>query len=157
MTSNNCWRRLLVSLALAPLLVAQPASVLTLNGPLRTAGKRGDAISVKIGLKLADGYHVNSNKPNEEYLIPLRLTWEKSALEPVETVFPKPVEERSDFSKMPVSVFTGTFAIEQKFRTAATAAPGMGMATGKLRYQACNRTMCLPPKTMDVKLAYDLR
>lgn len=57
---------------------------------------------------------------------------------------------------MPVSVFSGNFDIATKFKAPATAPVGPAIVSGKLRYQACNDTMCLPPKTIDISLTVDV-
>ena len=56
-----------------------------------------------------------------------------------------------------MSVFSGDFDIVTRFRAPSSAPLGMSILVGKLRYQACNDKMCLPPKTVEVKLALDLR
>lgn len=107
-------------------------------------------------MRLRNGYHVNSNTPADEYLIPLRLTWNAAPLQVAEVVFPKPQLEKHAFSTKPLSVFSGDFDIVTKFRAPANAPLGMATLTGKLRYQACNDTMCLPPKTVEVELPVDI-
>jgi len=114
--------------------------------------KPGAGVAVKTSVLLKSGYHVNSNTPSEKYLIPLRLTWEPGLLETVEVVFPKPHMEKYEFSPNPLSVFTGDFELVTKFKVAANASTGPGMALGKLRYQACNNNSCLPPKTLEIRL-----
>lgn len=109
-------------------------------------------MELKIPVVLKTGYHVNSNTPSEEYLIPLRLTWEPGPLKPVDVVFPKPHMEKYQFSDKPLSVFTGDFELITKFKVAPDAMTGPGLALGKLRYQACNNNACLPPKTIEVKV-----
>lgn len=64
--------------------------------------------------------------------------------------------EKYAFSEKPLSVFTGDFDITTKFKVPVTAAPGMQIVTGKLRYQACTNKECFAPKTIDVKLAVDI-
>src|SRR5579883_3027827 len=59
----------------APLLPAQPGDRLTVGKPEAVVGKRNASVQVKIPLSVQKGFHVNSNKPKEEYLIPLKLTW----------------------------------------------------------------------------------
>ena len=44
----------------------------------KVAGKRGAAVQARIPLAVDPGFHVNSNAPNEEYLIPLKLTWKST-------------------------------------------------------------------------------
>lgn len=114
--------------------------------------KRGGTAEAKISVKLQPGYHVNSNTPSENYLIPLRLTWAAGPLESLSVMFPKPTMEKYEFSEKPLSVFTGNFDVVTKFKTAAGAPAGPAYVSGKLRYQACNDKACFPPKTLDVKL-----
>jgi hypothetical protein len=118
----------------------------------KVAAKAGATVDSALPLTLRSGYHVNSNTPSDEYLIPLRLTWDRGALEASGFTFPKAQMEKYSFSEKPLSVFTGDFEIVTHFKVAAGAAPGPSTLTGKLRYQACNNTMCLPPKTLDVSL-----
>lgn len=125
--------------------------------PERLRAKRGDTASVKLHMQLKQGYHVNSNKPNDEYLIPLKLTWSAAPLETPEVIFPTPHIEKSSFSEKPLSVFTGDFEIVTKFKVSASAPGGPALGTGKLRYQACTDKMCLPPKTIEVPLTIEIQ
>jgi len=114
--------------------------------------KSGTIASAKIVAQLRTGYHCNSDKPTDEYLIPLKLTWTPAPLEVGEVVYPKPQMETYSFSEKPLSVYSGDFEIVTKFKVPASAPPGPAVLTGKLRYQACTDRMCLPPKTVDVSL-----
>jgi hypothetical protein len=138
-------------------LLAQSGAQLTIGPVARVSGKRGESVAVKVSAKLADGLHCNSNAPNDPYLIPLRLTWQADPLKAAAIDYPKAKTEKSEFSDKPLSVFEGAFDITTNFTIPANAPPGMGIAAGKLRYQACNTKMCFPPKTVDVKFTYDLR
>lgn len=122
------------------------------SGPL--SGKRGEPVRIETKLQLQNGYHLNSHKPDDPYLIPLRLTWDANAVETVSITFPEPKKERYAFSEKPVSVFTGDFAIVSTIKPKAA---GFTVINGKLRYQACNHNACLPPKTIDIKLPADFR
>jgi len=126
----------------------------------KVAGKRNASVQVKIPLSVESGYHVNSDKPNEDYLIPLKLTWDKAsmgALEGGTVAYPKPSQERYDFAEKPLSVFTGNFDLTVNFKVAANAPAGPGIATGKLRYQACSSKACYPPKTVDISVPYQVQ
>jgi hypothetical protein len=131
---------------------AQTPGVLSIAEPSKLSVPRSGEVTGSLKLHLQTGYHVNSNAPNEEYLIPLRLTWDPAAVETVAVQYPKPVTEKSDFSDKPLSVYNGNFEILTRFRRSAKASPGPGFLNGKLRYQACNDKMCLPPKTLEVKV-----
>jgi cytochrome c biogenesis DsbD-like protein len=141
-----------------PCLLAQGSGHLTVGEPAKVAGKRGASVQAKIPLSVDPGFHVNSNKPSDEYLIPLKLTWTSSgALEGGEVAYPKPTLEKYEFSPKPLSVFTGNFNLTVNFKVAANAPAGPGAATGKLRYQACNDKACFPPKTVEVNVPYQVQ
>jgi thiol:disulfide interchange protein DsbD len=131
-------------------------NVLNYLPPKKVAAKAGATVDSALPLELRSGYHVNSSTPSDEYLIPLRLTWESGPLEASGFSFPKARMEKYSFSEKPLSVYTGDFEIVTHFKVAAGAAPGPSTLTGKLRYQACNNTMCLPPKTLEVSLPVEI-
>ena len=133
-----------------PLLGAQTQSsgYLSAGEPQKAAGKRNAALQVKIPVVVKEGYHVNSNQPSEEYLIPLKLTWtQMGALEGGTVTYPE----------QPLSVYTGSFDLVANFKVAPNAPAGPGAATGKLRYQACSNRACFPPKTVDITVSYQVR
>lgn len=119
--------------------------------------KVGETASVKITCRLAPGYHTNSNTPADEYLIPLRLTWEPAPLEVTAVEYPKGHLEKYQFSEKPLSVYSGDFEIVTKLNAPAKAPRGPRTIAGKLRYQACTNTVCYPPKTVPVQLAVDVK
>lgn len=118
--------------------------------------KRNEVFTRILSVQVKPGFHVNSNAPEDEYLIPLKLTW-TGPLQAEQVVFPKPERMTTSFSTKPLVVFTGTFEITTKFKVPANAPDGPNLATGKLRYQACNDKECLRPQTVDVNLSLDIR
>lgn len=132
------------------------SNVLSIAPPQKIVAKVGSATEVKLSLELRQGYHCNSNKPSDEYLIPLKLTWTAGVLESPEVTYPAPQMEKYAFSDKPLSVYTGSFALVTRFKVASSAMPGQAMVTGKLRYQACTDRMCLQPKTIDVSVPIDI-
>lgn len=150
MTFRNCCSSLLL---LSVQLSAQGGGVLSIEPPQKLAVKRTEPAVQKLKVSIQPGYHANSNKPSEAYLIPFKLTWEAGPLEASEIVYPPAKTEKFSFSEKPLSIFDGTFEVTSQFRKTATAQPGPAVMTGKLRYQACNDRMCLPPKTVEVKLS----
>src|SRR5579863_2038318 len=135
---------------------AQNTNVLTVGPPEKVTAKIGSTAQVKVSLEIRTGYHCNSNKPLDDYLIPLKLTWALGPLESPEVIYPAPQMEKYSFSPTPLSVYTGNFDLITKFKVSASATPGQAIITGKLRYQACNDRMCLTPKTIDVSIPIDI-
>jgi hypothetical protein len=152
------------ALGLALLMAASPlsrgqssAAALSLGEVQTLAATRGQTARQTLTLYVRAGFHVNSNKPNDDYLIPLRLTWDKGPLEAGEVEYPEPQLEKSGFSDKPLSVYSGTFHVVTAFHTPAEAAPGPATVTGKLRYQACNNRECLQPRTMEIRVPVEIR
>ena len=143
--------------ATSHLLIAQGNSVLSIAPPEKLSIKRGASADVKLKAQLQPGFHANSNAPADEFLIPMKLTWAKEPLESEQVTYPKPQFEKYAFSANPVSVFSGNFEIATRFKAPANASPGLGVMTGKLRFQACNNKECLPPRSIDVRFTIDLQ
>jgi Disulphide bond corrector protein DsbC len=131
-------------------------NVLKVAPPDTVTAKTGSTVRVALSLQVDEGYHVNSNTPAEDYLIPLKLTWTPGPLQSGSVSFPKPLLEKFTFSEKPVSVFKGAFEIATRFKVPADAKPGPGAIAGKLHYQACNDRMCLTPKTVDVAVPIEI-
>ena len=115
-------------------------------------------MQVRIPVMVDKGFHVNSNTPAEDYLIPLKLVWIRRRAgwrrRGVSETHPGEVLE---FGDKPLSVFTGDFELLVKFRVAPDAPAGPGVKVGKLRYQACDNKACYPPKTVEVSVSYQVQ
>jgi DsbC/DsbD-like thiol-disulfide interchange protein len=110
--------------------------------------KRGDSAKQILKAVVLPGFHVNSDKPKDEFLIPLKLTWNPGPLDAKSISYPKP--EEMELNGQQMVVFTGTVPIETEFAVAKDSTKGPVTVTGKLKYQACNNQMCFRPSTIDV-------
>ncbi len=137
---------------LALALSAQTSPNLTVTVPPTVKAPKGGEATVTIQAHLPAGFHANSNKPTEAYLIPLKLTWTEGPLTMTSVDYPKGSMEKYSFSDKPLSVVTGDFSITTKFKVSAGAASGPASQVGALKYQACNDRACFPPKTVPVNV-----
>jgi thiol:disulfide interchange protein DsbD len=110
--------------------------------------KRGASVTQTLKVVVLPGFHVNTDKPRDEYLIPLKLTWTGGPLQTKVISYPKPEEIK--VGAQTLVVFTGSFGIQTDFKAPDNAPPGPASMSGKLRYQACNNEMCFRPATIDV-------
>ncbi|MFQ5652201.1 MAG: cytochrome c biogenesis protein CcdA [bacterium] len=102
----------------------------------------------KLGLKttLFGNWHINSNHPSEEFLIPTELT-----LDPVagltfgEVHYPEGELKDFEFSETPLSVYEGELLLWLEVKASQSLTPGDIRMTGRLKYQACNDVSCLIP------------
>jgi hypothetical protein len=125
-------------------------SKITITPPAPIAAKRGGTVTETLKLEVLPGFHVNSDKPKDEFIIPLKLTWADGLLLTKSVTYPKPEEIK--VGSQDLTVFTGNFTIETQFEAPPKAPTGSGIVTGKLRYQACNNQMCFRPMTVDVRV-----
>ena len=137
---------------LAPAISAQMAPTLSVAAVPTVKVKKGSDAVVALKASLPAGYHANSNKPTESYLIPLTLKWTGGPLQLESVTYPKASLEKYSFSEKPISVVTGEFEITTKFKVPADAPTGPAAQTGTLRYQACDNKACYPPKTVPVNI-----
>ena len=141
---------MLLPLMPASALVAQMSPSLTVAPVATVKAAKGTEATVTIKASLPPGFHANTNKPTEAYLIPLTLKWTGGPLQAGEIAYPKGTMEKYSFSDKALSVVSGEFAITTKFKVPAGAPVGAGSESGTLRYQACNDKACFPPKTLNV-------
>jgi len=105
--------------------------------------RSGSDIRGTIIATIEDGWHINSNKPLDDFVIPTELKLEGATLTGVE--FPPHVERTFTFSGAnKLAVFEGTIRIP------FTAKLTGGELRAKLHYQSCNDKVCLPPRDASV-------
>ena len=125
----------------------------TLSSAPVTTIVRGKATDVELRFHVGSGFHINSNKPAAEYLIPTTLKLDV----PTDIVVGKityPLGEEVSFAFAPdekLSVYSGEFNLSVQVRPLATMLPGKYEIRGRLRYQACDKAACFPPKQLPVE------
>jgi suppressor for copper-sensitivity B len=116
----------------------------------RTAYEPGETARVAAKVTVEEGWHVNSNTPTFDYLIPTKLDLELPAGWAEETLrYPKHEMQTFSFAEQPLAVYDGEFVILAEIKVPADAQKGPVSVRGALRYQACNDSQCLPPVTTD--------
>jgi hypothetical protein len=110
----------------------------------------GKSSPVALHFRIAEGLHINSHLPKDDFLIPTVFSIPETSgvrLEaadyPAGKEFTLPVEPGSK-----LSVYTGEFTIQAR----VVAQTGDHLVEAKLHYQACDQNACLPPKTITVPI-----
>lgn len=110
----------------------------------------GKASPVTLHFRIAQGLHINSHTPSEDYLIPTVFSIPgdagvklQTASYPAGSTLILPIDPKSK-----LNVYTGEFVIQARI----VAAGGNHLVQAKLRYQACNQTQCMPPQTIPVAI-----
>ena len=112
-----------------------------------TAGKATD---VALHFRVAAGLHVNSHTPKDEFLIPTTFSIPDGLGVQLAGVS-YPAGKEFTLSADPqnkLSVYTDEFVIQARI----VAAAGNHLIEAKLHFQACDKSICLPPKTIPVAI-----
>ena len=107
---------------------------------------------------IASGFHVNSHKPTDEYLIATTLKPELPAgFELIDTIYPKGKLEKFAFSpEHPLDVYSESVTLVLRLSAKPTAVLGLTEIPMTLRYQACNNSTCLPPVKLPLSAKVNL-
>ncbi len=118
----------------------------------RTAFEPGAEAGIAAVLTIDRGWHVNSNRPTFEYLIPtsLELTppegWRVLSI-----AYPEGELKTFAFESEPLSVYEGRVAILARLAV-PPGATGEAPVAATLRYQACDDRSCLPPTVAEARI-----
>jgi hypothetical protein len=111
----------------------------------------GSPFDVAIVVQIQSGYHMNSHKPTESYLIPTEISMgDASGFKGVKTTYPEGRMMQFQFSKEKLSVYSGQVTLRARVQSQTDASQGEATLPFTLRFQACNQSACLPPTKVSV-------
>jgi hypothetical protein len=118
--------------------------------PTVTPGKPAE---VELRFRVKEGFHINSNQPKSELLIPTVLKLDVPTDLAAGTITYPPGKDLSfpfDPSEK-LNVYSEDFTVTAKLSAAKTASSGNFTVHGQLNYQACSDNACFPPKNIPVQ------
>ena len=119
--------------------------------------KQGSAFQAAVVVNIENGYHINSNRPSDSFLIATVLKLEKTDGVVAGLVrYPRASLKKFSFSKKPMSVYEGRANLTFAARAVSALSIGSHTIHGKLTVQACNDQACLIPKTIDVDIPFEV-
>jgi len=124
--------------------VPDPKTLLKVDATVAPTGAGKGTLSIRA--RLESGWHVNSHKPSEDYLIATEVK-----LDPADGVrfgeakYPEGKLQKFAFSDTPLSVYAGEFVIEVPIEWSGSAPPAV---SGSIAYQTCNDAQCLAPTSL---------
>lgn len=115
-----------------------------------TSVEPGSSTRAAITVVLPEHLHANANKPRDPSLIPTVLTVSPpDGVVVEEIVYPEAKDLNQKGSAVPLNVYEREFSIGVRFKVAPGAAGDIDVPA-RLRYQACDETMCYIPVTVPV-------
>lgn len=118
---------------------------------------KGTTARGSIVLRIPEGLHVNSYKPDNEYAIPTRVTVTGSGVNAFGVTYPPGKKRKFPFSETPISVYEGRAYFGFKVKVPENYKGKTIRVKASVRYQACTDEVCYAPKTKTVWITARVR
>lgn len=142
----------------APLLYAQggPPQVRFETLLERSPVHAGTAVLIAVRVTLPEGYHVNSDVPLDEFLIPTSWTLEPPAGITADRIAFPEAHMFLQGDVLELAVFETEFTVGAELNLATDLAPGTYTVGGGFRYQACDDVVCYAPTIKPLSFAIEV-
>ena len=115
--------------------------------------QRGRPTRVSVVIDIPGGYHINSNRPLETYLIATSIKVEaEKGLRAGPVSYPRPLLKKFKFSQKQLSVYEGQIRLKFNVTVPANYADGSAKVKARVRLQSCDDEVCFAPKNYEVSL-----
>lgn len=118
----------------------------------------GEKVYVALKLTIGKGWHVNSNKPSDEFLIPTEVALGEGSPVAIDDItYPTPKHIKFEFSpEAPLSVYDGTAWIKVVLLTNKNAPAGHVSIPLQVTTQACDSRSCVAPTTQTLSIPLEI-
>jgi hypothetical protein len=151
MTKRLLYLLLLVGITWAQDAPEKPKVIMAPVGGVQL--RAGASKDVPLDFRIGAEYHINSHTPHSPLLIPTNL--KLSGTDPVNVADVKyPAGEDQTFAFSPnekLNVYSGDFTINATVKVPSSAPAGTYPVKGELRFQACDKSACFPPRNLPVQ------
>lgn len=106
----------------------------------------GSEFKIAIEINVLEGWHINSHKPYDDYLIPTEIViMENPNFTLQKVAYPEPHDFKLAFSEDPLSVWEGKVYFGALIKVSENLEPGEYPLVIEFNYQACNDMSCMAP------------
>ena len=132
--------------------------IATVSGKMsQTQVSPGSSVDVEVTAKIEHEFHINANKPSEEYLIPTILKFEPIADATFGDInYPDPKMAKFSFSESAIAVYEGTIKITTKLNLSPSIKIGKNVLKGKFSFQGCNDVNCFAPQDLSIEIPFEV-
>jgi thiol:disulfide interchange protein DsbD len=117
----------------------------------------GEPFQVAIEVRIKQGFHINSHKPLDQFLVPTAVKFDdKEGFDFAPPSYPVPQLKSFSFSTSQVSVYDGRIVMRTLAKLAQNVALGDTKISGHLAYQACNGQTCFMPRSAKFEIPLEI-
>jgi hypothetical protein len=114
----------------------------------------GKSAVIYVYVVVKEGYHIQANKVNDEFIIPTTLDINADKIIIAgKQVFPAGKKFKLEGTSDSLFVYDGKIKITIPFKASEKIQKGKYTLDAKLHYQACDNKTCFFPKTIDFSIA----
>jgi hypothetical protein len=135
--------------------VLRPVTVEAFASRLKVAP--GGWVKIAVRVEIEDGWHVNSNRPLQDYLFPTEVLGDEAlGLRMEKPTYAEGKKSRFTFCPDPISIYTREAWIGFQLQVPKHAATGPLILAFSLRTQPCNERHCLAPQTHNLTIPVEV-
>lgn len=138
------------------IVLAAAAYGQTVSGVLSRV-ERGRWADGVIVLDIPKGFHVNSNNPTSENLIPTTVRLTSSDVSVSQIDFPAGRNVKFEFSDQPLNVYEGRVRFRFRYRAPGRFRGKVIKVRAEVAFQPCTETVCYLPRTERITLRSRLK
>ncbi len=118
----------------------------------------GESFTVEVNLDIKDGWHINANKPFDDYLSPTVISIkDTSEAEVLKVKYPAPLIKKLSFSSSDLALYENTVEITLEMKVRKGVKAQKLELKGELQYQPCNDQTCLFPVSKEFTITIPLK
>ena len=103
-------------------------------------------LKVNVRLNIASDWHIQASNPNDDYLIPTRLSLDTDIAKITQIDYPPAKDLQFPFAERAIAVYTDSLTVPLTL-SFKTRPQNLSLL---LTYQACDSTRCLSPQTQRI-------
>ena len=153
--------RILLAITIALIVQASAAAQapnIGVNGYFATdKAQKGRTVQAAVVIDIPSGYHINSSRPLESFLIPTSLKVDApGGVRAGAVIYPRAALRKFKFSQKQLSVYENKVILRFNVTVPANYSGGSIDLKARLRLQSCNDEVCFPPKNFDQNMRIEV-
>ncbi len=123
-----------------------PKDVVGIKVKIDSPLNKNNTVSIDIILSIKDGWHINANKPLDDYLTPTVVSIKDTAnIRIVDEEYPAPSFVKLKFSQTQLALYENEAIVKLKLKINKSFKKSKLKLKGEVQYQPCNDQTCLFP------------
>lgn len=123
----------------------------------RTSVQPGERFWVAVRLRIEEGFHLNSSRPLQDYLLPTRIGFTGAAgLRLLRESYPRPQDYEAPFQEEVMAVYSGTVLLGAEIEVEPDTVPGIKPLEVTVHAQPCDDRQCHPPLEIRIRLGIEV-